>query len=233
MSEKTETTEKTTEETTSEQEQPKQEQQPNANGGGEQPGNEGVLQLTQERLNEMMAERVERASKTTTEKLLKGLGVDKLDDLKGMVQGYRKLQEEQMSELEKAQKRAEEAERAQQEALERATDRLIRAAFMTAGAELRVKHPLDAMALADLGAVTVDDAGNVNGIKEQVQQLIEDGRLPTTDRPQAPGTNAGAGGGTRPAERAPQLAPEELEVARKLGLTPEQYAAGKKEPARR
>ena len=200
--------------------------QPNANDGGEQ--SDDMVRMTQEQLNAVIARRVERASSTAEAAVLEKLGFKSTDELAKTVADYQALQEAQMSELEKAQKRAEDAQRARDEAFARANSRLLRAAFIEAGAELHVQHPLDAMALADAEAVTIDEQGNVTGVKEQVERLIAEKRLPTTGRPVAPNLDSGAGGGNREGERVPQLTQEELEMATKLGLKPEEYAAGKR-----
>ncbi|HUW11609.1 MAG TPA: hypothetical protein VM537_17890 [Anaerolineae bacterium] len=67
----------------------------------------------------------------------------------------------------------------------------------------------------------------MSGVEEVVKLLVESGRLPTTGKPRAPDLDGGAGSGERAGDSKP-LSEEEKAVAKKMGLTPEQYAAGKR-----
>ena len=135
--------------------------------------------------------------------------------------------EAQKSELEKAREAAEAAEQREKAALERANERLIRAEFIAAASQLQVKHPADAYALADRSAIGVTEDGKVAGVKEAVEQLVENGRLPLMGKPKAPDLDGGAGSGERTGDSKP-LSAEEKQAAKKMGLTPEQYQAGKR-----
>lgn len=156
------------------------------------------------------------------------------DDLKAAKTELDRLRQEQMSELEKAQtaaaeaaKKVADAEAAQQLAEQMAQNTLIKAAIMAAAAGANVANVEDAYLLADLSGVSIDDDGKVAGATEAVKALVDVGRLPLRDGPRAPSLDGGAGGGDRTKEGAAKLTQEELIVAAKMGLTPEQYAEHK------
>lgn len=135
----------------------------------------------------------------------------------------------ELSETEKLNKRLAEAERAKQEALTTANQRLLRAAFVAEAALAGAEFPDDAFRLADQSSVTVDENGDVSGVKEAVKAIVESGRLPLKNKRVAPpNLDSGAGSGQKPADvKATQLTEAELEMARKMRITPEQYAANK------
>jgi hypothetical protein len=56
---------------------------------------------------------------------------------------------------------------------------------------------------------------------------VENGRLPLMGKPKAPDLDGGAGSGERAGDSKP-LSEAEKRTAKKMGLTPEQYAAHKK-----
>lgn len=196
-------------------------QDPQDPTGGGQPGVEGRT-FTQEELNAIIADRLRRAEVTYTQKYAD------YDDLKAVAAKWQEHEQEQMTELEKAQIRAADLEAERDTALQQAQDRLIQAAFVAAAAEVGAAHPQDAFSLADLSGVVVGEDGQVEGVSTAVQALADAGRLVLKGKPQAPGLDAGAGGGEPPKGKPVQLTSEELEYARNLGLTPEQYAKGKK-----
>ena len=188
---------------------------PDVEGGGKQP--EGERRFTQSELDALIRDRLARE---------RGKYAD-YDDLKDKAEKYAEYEEAQKTELEKAREAAEQAEKREKAALERANERLIRAEFIAAASQLQVKHPADAYALADRSAIEVTEGGKVAGVKEAVEQLVENGRLPLMGKPKAPDLDGGAGSGERTGDSKP-LSAEEKQAAKKMGLTPEQYAAGKK-----
>ncbi len=83
-------------------------------------------------------------------------------------------------------------------------------------------------ALADTTAVKLDEQDNPVGVAEAVAAVIAAGRVPTMQTQRAPDLDGGAGGGKRAAEqKAAALTEAEHEVARKLGIAPDQYAKQK------
>ncbi len=146
-------------------------------------------------------------------------------ELREKAQRLSQYEEAQKTEEERLRSRVEEAEQRAAEAAAMATDRLIQAAFLAEAGKHGVRYPLDAYLLADLSRVEIDEDGNVAGVAEIVKELVDGGRLATA-RPTAPALDAGKGSGGKPKELL--LSPEEEAIARKLGLTTEQYAQGKK-----
>ena len=98
----------------------------------------------------------------------------KLDEYEAAEQ---KRRDAEMSETDKLNKRVQEAEAAKEAALRSANDRLIRAAFIAEAAAAGVEFPADAFALADRTNVSVDESGNVSGVTEAVNALVNANRL--------------------------------------------------------
>lgn len=135
----------------------------------------------------------------------------------------------ELSETEKLNKRLADAEQQKEQALKTANDRLLKAAFVAEAALAGAEFPGDAFLLADRTSVTIDEDGNVTGAKEAVEAIVKSGRLPLKDkRVKAPNLDGGAGGGGSAADKTQaNLTEAELQVARKMGVKPEAYAANK------
>ena len=119
---------------------------------------------------------------------------------------------------------AERAKVAQAEERRRQSD--IRRVFVDEASKAGAAHPDDVYRLADLAGVDVDENGMVTGVAEAVKTLVDAGRVPLTGKTPAPNLDGGAGGGDRSKAHV-KLTAEELEMARKLRLTPEVYAKNK------
>ena len=199
-----------------------------ANGGGEQPGQQGDRTFTQAQLDAIVGDRVQRERTKFAD----------YDTLKSAAAQWEEHRKAQMSELEKAQARITELERVSAEAQEQAAQTLIRSAFLTEAAKLGAAHPEDAYLLAELDGVNLDESGTVVGVVEAVAALAEAGRLVMAGKAKAPNLDGGAGSGTRTGDRSSieramaQLTPEELHVASSMHLTAEQYAESKLEIAK-
>jgi hypothetical protein len=124
----------------------------------------------------------------------------------------------------KAELEAEKAKSAQAD--ERAKQTLIRAAFVSEAAKAGAAYPEDVERLADLAGVDVDESGKVTGVPEAVEALVKSGRIPMSGKTPAPNLDGGAGGGDRSKGQV-RLTADELEMARKLNITPERYQANK------
>jgi len=154
------------------------------------------------------------------------------DDLKAKAQAWAEYEEKQKSELQKANERATKAETERQAALQTAQERMVKATFIAEAAGLNVKRPQDAYALAKADGLQFEVTGDsVSGVKEAVQALVNDGRLPLTTKPTAPDLNAGAGSGERPGDKPAALSEEEKAFARKMGISDEAYAKYKSKGA--
>ena len=188
---------------------------PDATGGGEQP--EGERTFTQAELDTLIGDRLKRQRAQFAD----------YDDLKARADKWAEHEEAQKSEIQKAQEAQATAEAAAQVVMEKANRRLIRAEFIAQASPLNVQHPADAFALADRSAVEVTEDGKVKGVKAAVKKLVDDGRLPLTTKAKAPDLDGGAGSGERAGDSKP-LSAEEKAIAKKMGLTSEQYQAGKK-----
>lgn len=185
-----------------------------AQGGGQQPGKT----FTQAELEAILAERLSRQKAQFKD----------YDDLKAAAGKWAEVQEAQKSEAQKLAERASKAEQERDAALQRAQERLIRAAFIAEAAKAGAAHPEDVYALADTTAVKLDEQDNPVGVAEAVAAVIAAGRVPTMQTQRAPDLDGGAGGGKRAAEqKAAALTEAEHEVARKLGIAPDQYAKQK------
>lgn len=130
--------------------------------------------FTQAELDEIVTKRLERERKKYAD----------YDDLKSQLQALAAADEErkraEMSEKERleadmsaALKKAEEAEQARSKALETANQRLINAEFKVVAKEAGIEYVDDALRLADLSGVSVDEEGNVTGVKEVIEALVE------------------------------------------------------------
>lgn len=185
---------------------------PNAAGGGQQPGQAGEQdkRFTQEELNRIIEERLTRERA-------------KYADYEQVKARLQTIEDAAKTELQKAQEAAQKAQAERDKALYESQDRMLRAAFLAEAALLGVQHPGDAYNLADLTAAHIAEDGTVKGVAEQVKALVEAGRLPLSGKPRSPQMGAGAGSGQGPTEPTGTLTEEERVIAKKLGLTDDQY----------
>lgn len=144
-------------------------------------------------------------------------------DLKAKADKLAELEAAQLSDQEKALKRAEEAEAKAAQA-----DHKLRTANLLV--ELaKTDGVINAKAAAKLiEGVEFDDTGEPTNLAERVEAMFSDypELKATTSSAQtsvkAPNVNAG---GTTTATDGPKLEPEEVRMAESLGMTPEKYAA--------
>lgn len=146
---------------------------PNANAGG-QLGGEGESKpfATFPDEKSFMA-RVNRESQSQLAAKAKELGFESVADMEAVIKAARAKADEEKSELDKAREAATKAEAEKQAALERANDRLIRAEVKSVAADLSIVDGEAAYALMDRSGVAVDDQGNVTGVKEALEALLE------------------------------------------------------------
>ena len=150
---------------------------------------------------------------------------DRRKRLKELEEAEEERKKASMSASEKLQAENEKLKKEAQEANENAKTTLIKAAFAVAAAQSGAVHPEDVFLLADKSGVEVADDGTVTGVAEAVEALVKAGRVPVSEeRRVAPDLNGGAGSGDRSKIK---LTPDELEMARKMGVSPERAAAQK------
>lgn len=181
-----------------------------ATGGGEQP----EKKFSQEELDHILSDRLKREREKYAD----------YADLKEKAAKLDEIEEANKTELEKAQELATRAQAERDEALAQADERLIRAAFVAEAAQLNVAHPGDAYMLADLTGVEIAEDGNVTGVKEAVEALVKSGRL-VIRQGAAPDLDGGAGSGKAGSDVV-TLSEEQLRVAQKMNISPEEYAKG-------
>lgn len=125
------------------------------------------------------------------------------------------------SEIKALEARVAEAERARDEALAQSRERLLRAEVTAAAAAKGFAYPGDVVRLADLSGVSIDDAGQVDGVLEALDRLASE-RPDYLRRTPAPGIDGGASG---PAgDDLPRLTPAQERVAREMGVSLDAYA---------
>lgn len=189
-----------------------------------------VKTFTQAELDEIVAKRLERAGKKFAD----------YEELKTKAAEYEAKLEEQrlaeMSEKERAEELAKkyEAEKAelaaQLEAIRKqAQDEKIRNEFIKVATSANIAYLDDAIALADLSAVTIDESGKVVGVDEVVQTLVDNKPfLVAQKKAQVPIGAPTNGGNTVPQEKPAEQILEELKAkARKSGRIEDRIAYDK------
>lgn len=149
--------------------------------------------FTQADVDRIVGERAKRAEASAVGELLKGLGVEKADDLKALVDAARKSESDKLSETEKAQKRIEGLEKAietakaeAKAAIEAANEKLLQSQVLVAAQSIGFVDPADAWLYLDRGRIKTDEAGNFGGIEEMLKEVAK--AKPHLVKPQANGT---------------------------------------------
>jgi hypothetical protein len=188
-----------------------QDPETNVDGDGQQPAGERTL--TQSEVNRIIEERLTRERQKYSD----------YEELRQKAQKLNEIEESQKSELQKALDAKEASENAAQQAIEQANQRLIQAEFIAAASKLNVAHPEDAYRLANRTGVVIGEDGQVSGVGEAVQALVDAGRLVLTGKPKAANLDGGSGGGDRPQEQDKPLTPDQKAAAAKMKLTEKEY----------
>jgi hypothetical protein len=118
--------------------------------------------FTQAQVDRLIQDRLARAKKP-----------DDYDDLKKRAAQYDELQESQKTELQKAQERADKAEKTAAERTQAADRRLIEAAVLAEASKQRAIKPEHLHKLINSESVTVGDDGQVTGAEEAVKSFLE------------------------------------------------------------
>ncbi|MEK3776855.1 scaffolding protein [Paenibacillus sp. FSL K6-4396] len=137
-----------------------------AEGDPEPTPQEPEKTFTQSELDAIVRERLMRDRK----------GREDYEEIKAKLAEMEGKQPEYAAEKEAAEKRAQEAEEAQNIALKTANERLVKAEFKALAAtgeqKIRPDAVEDAFKLADISGVTVDDSGSVTGMADVISALI-------------------------------------------------------------
>jgi hypothetical protein len=135
------------------------------------------------------------------------------DDLKKKAEQFDKLQQDQLSELERANAAREKAQADATAAIDRANQTLIRAEILAAATKHKAVKPEHLHRLIDTDTVTVGDDGQVTGAEEAVQAFLE-------ANPEYVGKAAAPTGDVDQGARKP--APNQLTREELASMTPEQ-----------
>lgn len=145
------------------------------------------------------------------------------DQLQEQAEKWQQAEAARLTELERLQARVKTADSEKQQALQRAEQHLVRAAFMAAAAAVGAAHPEDAYSLADKVGIKVAEDGKVTGATEAVEQLVRGERLVMRGKPNAAKLNGGAGSGKRLDSKHTDPTAEQLAAAQKMRLSIEDY----------
>lgn len=159
------------------------------------------------------------------------------EDLKAELTKLKSVEEErqkaEMSATERAEvertkalERAAEAEKAKEDALSAANQRLIKAEFRDVARELKLRPDAlkSALKLVDLSAVEVDDEGNVKGLEDAVKALIEDNPYMVEQPKKEPKTIGDPSGGDPKPEKTKEQRIAEAAAEVRANPTPERIA---------
>ena len=132
------------------------------------------------------------------------------------------LEKSQLTDQEKLEARATAAERKAEAAIQQVASAVIASEVKVRASQLGIIDPDAAYLLLDRTNVAYADDGTVSGIDDALTQLIENKPYLKGAPNRAPNLNPQAG------ELAPtlRLSTDQLEAARLMGLTPEEYAQG-------
>jgi len=143
------------------------------------------------------------------------------DDFKAKAEQFDQLQQQQMSELEKANERAAKLERDLADATAQRKESLLRAAVVNEAAKRNVVDPEAAVALIDRSTLEFDDNGNPTNVATAMDSLLETRTYLVAP---AGGARGNADLGARGSAGSDQLTREAL-----ASMTPEQVAQAEKE----
>lgn len=148
------------------------------NGDGADKGD--AKSYTQAELDRMFGERTRQARKAGIAELLKELGVEKAEDIKAALQKAKEAEEAQLSELEKANKRAADLEAKAKQADEartiaevRAQEKLLKAAVMAEATRQGFNDAADAWQFVDRTKIEAGEDDSFKGLDKAVKAVLE------------------------------------------------------------
>jgi hypothetical protein len=146
-----------------------------ANTGGDGGSGDDDKKFSQADVDRLQADRAKRAKKAAVKNLLEELGFDDVTALKTVLSEHQKAQEAQKTDLQKAQEERD-SEKAAREQLEarykrERIDRIIEREAR--GMEFAETAIPDVTLLIDRSEIDEDDKGQISGVKEALQSLLE------------------------------------------------------------
>jgi hypothetical protein len=150
----------------------------NANGGGDGQGQAAPVTFTQEQLDAILKERLERATTKTKTDLLAELGIEDAATAKKTLAEAQAAKAAQMSELEKAQAQIADLEvkseqaRIEAEAIKAQADEALLKSAIIAKAH-GFNDPMDAWSFVDRSKIVTNEDGTYKGIDEAIKALTE------------------------------------------------------------
>lgn len=140
-----------------------------ANDGGQQ--SSGARTFTQEELNTILTERLNRAKGAAVGDLLKELGFEKPEDLKTAIQRQREAENANKSELQKAQEQLADYQKREQAWQTQQRQQALQIAVQTAAGKLGIVDAEVALALVREG-IEFDDQGQPVGVEAKLTELL-------------------------------------------------------------
>jgi phage I-like protein len=144
-------------------------------------------------------------------------------DLKAQAAELGALKQAQLSETERLQTRAQEAERKADEADERIATAMIATDVKVKATQMGIVDPDAAYLLIDRGTLSYDATAGVAGVEQALTQLLEEKPYLKGAAIRSPNINA-QGGQVAPA--GPRLTEDQREAARLMGISEDDYAKG-------
>lgn len=196
------------------------------NNTGGQPGNDDQPTFTQADLDRIAG----KTRKEALAKFAKDLGLDSVDDLKTIIKAKQDADDQARTDLEKANNAKTAAEQREQQAINKAKNALLRAAFDREGVSL--VEDLDSAfvvagslgLLGDESGLEIDlDTASVKGMEKVIEKLLKDKPLFKKGSQAQP---AGTGGAARSTTTRTELTPEQEDAERrKRGIRPRRAVA--------
>ena len=146
------------------------------NGAGDKNAGGGSGKTYSEEEAERIAkDRAERAEKAALRSYFQQKGYTQ-KEVEGLIKDHKEKKEKEKTDLQKEKDRADAAEKASKTALGTANQRLIAAEFKVLATQEGIQYVDDALKLADLSSIEVDDKGEVDSkaVKKIVGQLKKD-----------------------------------------------------------
>jgi hypothetical protein len=171
-------------------------------GDGTETGNQPDKTFTQAELDRIVQDRVAREQKKFGD----------YDDLKAKATKLDELEAANASEIEKAIKRAEDAEARAKAASERATESARRAAVVAQATKAGAVDPDAVLALLPKDSVTVGDDGQVTGVEDAIKALLESKPYLVGSTASAGATGSADGGARNAGNGAAQLSRDDLKT---------------------